>query len=109
MVFDGGAGDSGRAFQEGLVEQVSAVYRGVENLFEDYREAYPWVTGYLGDAFAPVWFVAENPSLAQVQRISEPSPRPELRVGRDAETHSALRLRRITSQPRASGKPSTAH
>jgi Uracil DNA glycosylase superfamily len=34
----------------------------------DYRAEYPWLTGCLGDPFAPVWFVAENPSLTQVAK-----------------------------------------
>lgn len=40
----------------------------------DHRGDYPWLTGCLGDPFAPVWFVAENPSLTQVQRAIGNSP-----------------------------------
>ena len=36
----------------------------------DHREMFPWVTGFLGDPSSPVWFVAENPSLGQVERAS---------------------------------------
>jgi hypothetical protein len=40
----------------------------------DHRQHHPWVTGWLGDPFAHVWFVAENPSLTQVEVV-------ELRAG----------------------------
>ncbi len=36
---------------------------------KDHRSEFPWLTGSLGDPFAPVWFVAENPSLTQVRKV----------------------------------------
>lgn len=32
----------------------------------DWFEDYPWLTGFIGDIHAPVWFLAENPSLKQI-------------------------------------------
>ncbi len=32
----------------------------------DWFEEYPWLTGFIGDIHAPVWFLAENPSLKQI-------------------------------------------
>jgi hypothetical protein len=66
-------------FQEGLDWWIDEVYR--RDLAEDLvdsRAEYPWVTGYLGDPFAPVWFVAEAPSLKQVEAITDPDPTPDL-------------------------------
>jgi hypothetical protein len=48
---------------EGRVDQV---YRSDTRL-PDRRDLYPWVTGYLGDPFTPVWFIAEAPSLSRVE------------------------------------------
>jgi hypothetical protein len=44
-----------------------AVYRSDPRI-PDRRVDHPWVIGCLGDPFAPVWFVAEAPSLTQVRR-----------------------------------------
>jgi hypothetical protein len=37
----------------------------------NHRKQYPWLTGYLGDPFAGIWFLAENPSLLRVERIAK--------------------------------------
>jgi hypothetical protein len=58
------------------------VYRRARNdpglRLRDHRKEHPWVTSWLGDPFAPVWFVAENPSLKQVEvvqlRMGNPTP-----------------------------------
>ena len=34
----------------------------------DWFEKYPWLTGFIGDIHAPVWFLAENPSLSQLDK-----------------------------------------
>ncbi len=34
----------------------------------DWFEKYPWLTGSIGDIHAPVWFLAENPSLSQLDK-----------------------------------------
>jgi len=65
-------------FDDGLRVRISRVYRSAGGRFPDHRAEYGWVTGYLGDVFALVWFVAENPSLTQVEKISDPDPSPEL-------------------------------
>src|SRR6266480_7961514 len=40
---------------------------------EDWLGAYPWLTGCLGDQFAPIWFIGENPSMAGVEAIDKGS------------------------------------
>lgn len=57
------------AFTAELERRVDATYRGEPRL-PDRRQEYPWVSGYLGDPFAPVWFVAEAPSLSRVEAAS---------------------------------------
>lgn len=59
--------------------QIALVYKSHLKL-RDHREHHPWLTGALGDPFAGVWFVAENPSLTMVERAYNPgggSPTPE--------------------------------
>ena len=34
----------------------------------DWFDEYPWLTGFIGDIHAPVWFLAENPSLSQLDK-----------------------------------------
>lgn len=40
---------------------------------KDHRAQYPWLVGALGNPFAGIWFVAENPSLTQVERVQDPT------------------------------------
>lgn len=49
------------------LERLSDEVYNSEPLLPDHRSEHPWLTGYLGDPFAPVWFVAEAPSLTSVQ------------------------------------------
>lgn len=56
-----------------LPNQVDAVFGTHPELY-DHRSAFPWLLACLGDVFAPVWFVAENPSLKQVERATDPTP-----------------------------------
>jgi len=50
-----------------LSVRIDAAFRAHPEAF-DHRDAHPWLLGCLGDLFADVWFVAENPSLTQVER-----------------------------------------
>ena len=46
----------------------------------DHRSQYPWLVGALGNPDTDTWFVAENPSLTQVERALNPDggkPTPE--------------------------------
>jgi uracil-DNA glycosylase len=65
-------------FEEGLQTRIDQVYKRAAGRFPDHRTAHGWVTGYLGDPFASVWFIAENPSLTQVEKITAPHPTSEL-------------------------------
>jgi hypothetical protein len=38
----------------------------------DHRRDFPWLTGALGDPYSGIWFVGENPSLGQVERVRDP-------------------------------------
>ena len=40
-------------------------------LIYDHRADYPWLTGYLGNPYAGMWFIAEIPSLLRVERASQ--------------------------------------
>ena len=37
----------------------------------DWFEEYLWLTGFIGDIHAPVWFLAENPSLSRLEEKTE--------------------------------------
>lgn len=56
-------------FQRELAARSAAVFAAHPRILLDHRREHPWLTGALGDPFAPVWFVAENPSLTQVERV----------------------------------------
>lgn len=53
-------------FWGGLADASGRVFAAHPELV-DHRADFPWLTGALGDPAAPVWFVAENPSLIQVR------------------------------------------
>jgi len=81
------SGNARDAFDDGFQREIDAIYdRDDGDLFEDHRAAHGWVTGYLGDPFAPVWFVAENPSLTMVGNIEardgDPTPERQWTVSR---------------------------
>jgi serine/threonine protein kinase len=50
-----------------LDREIAAVFRRNPAL-RDHRQEFPWLQGWLGDPFAGVWFVGENPSLGMVER-----------------------------------------
>lgn len=56
------------SFAEQIAARIDQVFRLHPEL-PDHRAEHPWLTGWLGDPSAPVWFVAENPSATQVDRI----------------------------------------
>lgn len=63
----------------GLSIEIDKVFKKHSSLY-DHRKVYPWLTGALGDPEAGIWFVAENPSLTQVERVMNPdgsAPTPE--------------------------------
>ena len=55
------------SFERELDARIGAIFASHPEL-EDHRAQFPWVTGYLGDPFATVSFVPENPSLGQMRR-----------------------------------------
>ncbi len=54
-----------------VVEHIKDVIKNNElyNWFDDY----PWLTGFLGDPNAPIWFIGENPSLKGVKAVDRRS------------------------------------
>jgi hypothetical protein len=67
------------AYYSGLGHQIDRVFQANRNLF-DHRQQYPWLTGALGNPDSGIWFIAENPSLTQVERVRNPDggpPTPE--------------------------------
>lgn len=58
-------------YWKNFARTTDGVFRSHPNLF-DHRSAYPWLTGSLGDPDSGIWFIAENPSLTQVERVSNP-------------------------------------
>ena len=68
------------AFNAGLAEQVGTVYADHPEI--DQRDQYPWLHACLGDPKAPVWFLAENPSLTMASRASSADPETQWSVSR---------------------------
>jgi uracil-DNA glycosylase len=65
--------DRQETFFADIARLSDAVYRSDPRI-PDRRREHPSVTGCLGDPFAPVWFIAEAPSLTQVERGRARSP-----------------------------------
>jgi hypothetical protein len=62
-------------FASELTRRVDAVLRAHPEL-DDHRPQFPSVLACLGDPFAPVWFIAENPSRALLrEKIEAAAPR----------------------------------
>jgi hypothetical protein len=70
------------AFEAERARRSDEVYTAHRGLVKDYREEYPWVTGALGNPYADVWFVAENPSLTQVKRVRNATPESQWAISR---------------------------
>jgi len=70
---DDGFPDRHLTYERELPARIEAVFRDHPEL-PDHRSSHNWVTACLGDPFEPVWFVAENPSLTQMQRAVRPTP-----------------------------------
>ena len=49
-------------YLDGLSIETEQVFKANPNLF-DHRPEHSWAIGSLGDPYAGIWFVAENPSL----------------------------------------------
>ena len=58
-----------------LARETERVFKSHPNLF-DHRPQHPWLIGSIGDPTAGIWFVAENPSLTQVERFRDPEGGP---------------------------------
>ena len=58
-------------FWSGLAIQIDIVFQSHSSLF-DHRSEYPWLTGALGNPNSGIWFIAENPSLTQIERVQNP-------------------------------------
>jgi hypothetical protein len=54
-----------------LARRTNAVFRNHPDLYD-----HLWLIGALGDADAARWFVGDNPSLGQVDRVREPQGGP---------------------------------
>lgn len=66
-----------------LAARIDAVFAADrDGLLYDHRNDYPWLTGALGDPYADAWFLAENPSLAQMERAVRPTPESQWNVSR---------------------------
>jgi hypothetical protein len=55
--------------------RMGRVFAGSPDAY-DHRGQHPWLLSSLGDVHADVWFVAENPSLTQVERARSPDGGP---------------------------------
>ena len=59
----------------GLARETDRVFKAHPGLY-DHRLHHPWAIGAHGDPYAGIWFVAENPSLTQVERVRDPDGGP---------------------------------
>jgi hypothetical protein len=59
----------------GLEHETDRVFAAHPSMY-DHRALYPWVVGALGDPGAGIWFVAENPSLTQIEKVRNPDGGP---------------------------------
>jgi hypothetical protein len=59
------------SYWNGLAENTDLVFHAHSDLY-DHRREYPWLKGSLGNPESGIWFIAEIPSLKQVERVSNP-------------------------------------
>jgi hypothetical protein len=52
-----------------LKQQIDLVFKKNPDIY-DHRNQYPWLTGFLGNPFSGIWFIAENPSLIMVEKAA---------------------------------------
>jgi hypothetical protein len=71
-------------FEAGLRAQTDAIFRSHPDWY-DHRRDFPWVTGGLGDPFAPVWFLMEYASLVQIERLTHATPESQWSVSKGDE------------------------
>src|SRR5438874_1151196 len=71
-------------FEAGLLAQTARVFRAHPEMY-DHRSDFAWVTGALGDPFAPVWFLMEYPSLVQIERLPQATPESQWSVSKGDE------------------------
>ena len=62
-------------YWSGLAEQIDKVFSAHSSLF-DHRKEFPWLTGALGNPKSGIWFIAEIPSLTQIERVQNPDGGP---------------------------------
>jgi hypothetical protein len=76
--------DNGRVkHAAALAARIDAVFAADrDGLLPDHRKDHPWLTGALGDPHADVWFLAESPSLTQMERVVRPTPESQWGVSR---------------------------
>jgi hypothetical protein len=58
-------------YWRGFKNEIDKVFQSNPS-FYDHRKDHPWGIGAHGDPFAGIWFIAENPSLTQVERVMDP-------------------------------------
>jgi len=63
------------AYWDQLANETDKVFKKHPECF-DHRPQYPWLVGALGDPTAGIWFIAENPSLTQIERVQNPDGGP---------------------------------
>jgi hypothetical protein len=61
-------------YEPELRKRIGRVFRDHPEI-HDHRAEFPWITGFLGDPFAGIWFVAENPSKGMAKRAQISIPK----------------------------------
>jgi hypothetical protein len=67
------------AYRQELSARIGEVFDAHPEAY-DHRRDYPWLFGALGEPASGIWFIGENPSLGQVERVRDPQggrPTPE--------------------------------
>lgn len=63
------------AYREELTRRIGEVFDAHPEMY-DHRPEFPWLTGAVGEPVSGIWFVGENPSLGQVERVRDPQGGP---------------------------------
>ncbi len=58
-------------YRQELITRIGSTFQSHPSLY-DHQKEFPWLTGALGDPDSGIWFIAENPSLTQVERVLNP-------------------------------------
>lgn len=95
-------------YRDQLLRRIDDVFVANPALM-NHRQRFPWLTGALGDPSSRIWFVGENPSLGQVERVQDPQGGPPTEEAQWWSSKGDRLLRNLLVKHGFKGAPAEAH